>query len=309
MRNINMHYDHLKWLVPTKSPLWAVIFVMVWLCAFGTNKVNAVPLPADLIISTSPSTIPGVSDGLSFDETISMPTTGNGTHTGTITQTIGGASSMTTIGGANGVTITGGTNPLTGTLTDIGDGWEIHSDITGNSSGATSPSYFYDLFFSLQNQSATDNIQVTISLGFDNHVDSSGTNAFAASEIILFDGSNTELFFSDIESDTLNGNRFNSATPTGNFGGVLDDNDIFQQNVVLNPGDLLNFRIFHQIRGGAFTANANYVASLDTLVSFDALNLTNPPPPTPIIAEPSILALLSTGLLGFLFLFRRKIKY
>ncbi|SFK95231.1 PEP-CTERM protein-sorting domain-containing protein [Nitrosomonas aestuarii] len=306
MRNINVHYDHLKWLVQTKSPLWVILLVMAWLCTFGSNQVNAAPLPANLIISTNPSTVSGVSNGLSFDETASVSTTGNGTHTGTITQTIGGTSSMTTIGGANGITITAGTNPLTGSLIDIGDGWEIHSDITGNSSGATSPDYFYDLFFSLQNQSATDNIQVTLSLNFDNHVDSSATDAFAASEIILFDGSNTELFFSDIESDTVSGNRFNSAARTGDFGGALDDNGTFQKNIVLNPGDLLNFHIFHKIRGGAFTSNANYAASLDALVSFDARNLTTPPPPVPI-TEPDILALLSTGLLAVLF--RRKIRF
>lgn len=85
----------------------------------------------------------------------------------------------------------------------------------------------------------------------------------------------------------------------------MDDGGQFLQNVTLNPGDFLDFHLFHEIRGGAFVAGSSYSALLNAVVSFDAINLTNPPPPISI-AEPDMLFLLTSGFLGFLFL--RKIS-
>ena len=257
--------------------------------------VNAAPLPADLQISTSVSTDIAADDFLSFDEDDSSPATGNATHTGSLVQTIGGASSTTTI---NDISITSGSNPLSGTLTDVGDGWEIHSDISGSFSGtsgaATNNGNFYDLFFNIQNLSATDSIQVTISLDYDNHVHSSGPDAFAASEFQLFDGSDTELFFSDLTSDTLFGNAVNGNS-TGAFGGTLDDTGIHQLILTLTPGELLDFHVFHSIEGGAYASGSSYSGSFDAIVSFDATIPTNQ------VAEPGLLALMGFGLLGMLF--------
>lgn len=260
--------------------------------------IAAAPLPADLKIFTSLSTDPNAGDYLSFDEANSSPATGNATHTGSLVQTIGGASTTTTI---NDTTITSGSNPLSGTLTDIGDGWEIHSNIIGSftdiTGAATNTANIYDLFFSLQNLSATDSITVTISLDFDNHVNASGSDAFAASEIQLFDGSGAELFFSDLLSDTIFGNQSNGID-TGTFGGPLNDSELHQLVLILSPGDLLDFHILHFIAGGAFGADSSYSASLGAVVSFDAAIHTNPPNPIP---EPGIFALIGIGLLGILF--------
>lgn len=70
-------------------------------------------------------------------------------------QTIGGIDNSTTI---DDTTIILGINPLSGTVPDTADGWEIHSTVSGSFSGsiAGNPADSYDLFFSLLNQSASD---------------------------------------------------------------------------------------------------------------------------------------------------------
>ncbi len=292
------HSRHLK--KPLKKSFLRIGSGLLAGCFFllAAATVAAAPLPADLKIFTRLSTDPNANNYLSFDATNSSPATGNATHTGSLVQTIGGASTTTTI---NDTTIASGSNPLSGTLTDIGDGWEIHSAITGSFSdtlgSATNNADIYDLFFSLQNLSATDSITVTISLDFNNHVNASGSDAFAASEIQLFDGSANELFFSDLMSDTVGGNLLNGS-PTGTSGGSLDDSDIHQLILTLNPGDLLDFHIQHLIEGGAFVAGSSYSASFDTVVSFDAAIHTTPPHP---LSEPAMPALIGIGLLGILF--------
>lgn len=184
MNNNNYSDCHLHRRI-SKESLGLIFFLLIMLLALGSNKAAAVPLPTDLIISTSLSTNPNAGDHLSFDEDDSNPAIGNAAHTGSLVQTIGGVDSTTTI---NDTTITSGINPLSGALTDIGDGWEIHSAINGSFLGSSAESKdIYDLFFSLKNQSATDSIQVTVTLDFNNHVDSTGGDGFSASEIQLFD--------------------------------------------------------------------------------------------------------------------------
>ena len=294
-------------LFPSVLCLVQIFVACLLVLAYSANVATAALLPPDLKITTRTNALDtnAFANGLSFDEANSDAAIGNATHTGSMVQTIGGTSTTTSV---DNITISSGVNPLEGMLTDIGDGWEIHSNVSGNYAGsnAETPENFYDLFFGLENLSATDSIQVTITLDFDNHVNSSGADAFAASEIILYDGpsiASNELFFSDIESDTVVGNRFNSGNRTGDFGGPLDDAGIFQHVVTLNPGDILDFHIFHLIEGGAFAAGSSYSASLDALISFDATNNTTPPTP---ISEPAILFLISIGLVGFMF--RRRIK-
>ncbi|SEQ94458.1 PEP-CTERM protein-sorting domain-containing protein [Nitrosomonas sp. Nm51] len=293
---------------PFAPRLALVVTACLLVLAYTVSTATAALLPPDLKITTRTNALDtnAFANGLSFDEANSDAAIGNATHTGSMVQTIGGTSATTTI---DDITITSGANPLEGMLTDTNDGWEIHSNVGGSYAGtsAETPENIYDLFFGLENQSAADSIQVTIMLDFDNRVNAGGADAFAASEIILYDGpsiATNELFFSDIESDTVVGNRFNSGNRTGNFGGPLNDTGIFQHVVTLNPGDIFDFHIFHLIEGGAFAAGSSYSASLDALISFDATNNTNPLP-TPV-TEPTILFLISAGVLGFMF--KRKTK-
>ncbi|SEN16473.1 hypothetical protein [Nitrosomonas marina] len=292
----------------SKRHLVLTIAVCLLVFTYCINTATAAPISSDLRISTRTNALNtnAFANGLSFDETNSDATIGNATHSGSLVQTIGGTSVITAI---DDISILSGVNPLEGILTDTNDSWEIHSNVNGSFSGtsAETPENIYDLFFGLENLSATDIMQVTISLDFDNRVNTSGADAFAASEIILYDGpsiATNELFFSDIESDTVFGNRFNSGNRTGDFGGLLNDADIFQHTVTLNPGDIFDFHLFHLIEGSASAAGSSYSASMDATVSFSSANNTSPPP-TPI-SEPTLLLLLSTGLLGFIC--KRRIK-
>lgn len=283
---MNQFYAHGQFrLFPEK--IRSILYILIaLLCGITSSLVTATPLPSDLSISGS----------LEFDEAFSEAIVGDATHIGSITQTIGGTTSTTTI---NDLTVIG-SNPLAGNLTDNGDGWSIQAAIGGsfNSSDAESPNDYYDLLFNLVNLSATDSFLVTVTLAFNNHVDSSGEDAFAESVIEFFDGSNQSLFFSDLFSDTVNGNRRNGPDPSA--GGPLDDSGLFSHNITLNPGDSLNdFRIsVLTLRGGAFVLDSNYSATLDSTITFSARNITDiPPNPTP---EPGILTLLGIGLYGLL---------
>jgi len=265
----------------------SILYILIaLLCGITSSLVTATPLPSDLSISGS----------LEFDEAFSETTVGDATHIGSITRTIGGTTSTTTI---NNLTVTG-SNPLAGNLTDNGDGWSIHAAIGGsfNQVEAENPNDYYDLLFDLMNLSATDSFLVTVTLAFNNHVDSSGEDAFAESVIEFFDGSNQSLFFSDLSSDTVFANRINGIDLVNDFGGPLDDSGLFSHNIILNPGDSLNdFRIsVLTLRGGAFVLDSSYSAFLDSTITFSARNIA-PPNPTP---EPGILALLGIGLFGLL---------
>jgi hypothetical protein len=237
--------------------------------------------------------------------------TGNASQNGTLTRIMGGATTTTTF---NGTTVTG-TNPLTGTLTDTGDGFGIALNASGSNTGATSSigDLFGDYSFVIANSSA-DTFTVNLKLDFNHQVNADGVNGadvFAKSLIRLYDVThNTELVFSGITSDTLNGDtKFvlpdNTTDSASGFGATLTDTGSLILSFILAPGATVNlgdssFEL--NLRGGAF-APGSFSAAVTTLLTVDSVVKQQTPLPT--VPEPEILFLLGFGLALFCFANRR----
>jgi len=253
---------------------------------------QAVPIDSHVMITGT----------VSLDTVNSQPPTGNATQTGTLSRTIGGATTTSTI---NGVTVTGA-NPLGGTLTDIGDGLGILFN-TGGSFPAENPLFGGDYTIDIANTSATDTFKITFKVNFSNTVNASGADAFAQSKLsvqdVTMNPTITELFFTDLISDTVNGNMKNGTT-LGSSGGPLDDIGMTFVDITVAPGATINLQALQNVKGGAFAAGSQYSAGLDTSISVNAvMDLTQPPTPIP---EPGTLALFGTGLVGVMLYLRRR---
>ena len=235
-----------------------------------------------------------------FDSTGS-PTapTGGASQSGTLTRIVGTTTTTTTL---SGTTITGA-DPLAGTLSDIGDGFGIAFNASGSFNGATSEidELFGDYLFAIKNNSLIDTFIVNLKLDFNNQVSASGADAFAQSEISLDNvTSGTEIFFSDLTSDTVNGNQkfvFPDGTTNmaSGFGGALTDIGSLILSFLLAPGAMINlgdgsFEL--NVDGGAFAPGA-FSAAVTTLLTVDSVVKQQTPPTVP---EPETLLLLGIGL-------------
>ncbi|MDO8941047.1 MAG: hypothetical protein Q7U98_17980 [Methylicorpusculum sp.] len=217
-----------------------------------------------------------------------------GPTTGQMTNTIGGTPTTTSLAGS----IATGNNPLTGNLTHIGDSYSF-----GGSGAATDAEFAMgiDSLITITNNS-TSLFEIIFQLDYRNFVTSAGSDAFADSEFsVSRDG--TEIFFTDLVSDTVNGNTIGGNTASG-LGGNLSESGLFQIVLLLNPSQSTTLDSFWTLEGGDFaTGNAEF----DSLFSFNLISVTDkttqPPSPVP---TPSALALISISLFGFGFSRNRK---
>jgi hypothetical protein len=260
-----------------------------------SNTASALAFDSNIAISGSTH--------LHSDGALTEPT--NASQSGTLTSIVTGSTITTTL---NGGTISG-SDPLSGTLSDIGDGFGIGF----NASGASVPSgegnenptalrpLFGELELTIQNNSAIDSFLVSLQVDFSQAVDASGADAFAQTEILLELANNIQEMSSKIVSDTLFGNQEfastdgNTNAAEGTFGGPLSDNNVLTLVYWLDPGDVVNLGSdSHEVTllGNAF--KGSFSASTEVLVTVGSVEKVQEQP----LPEPGTLLLLAIGIIS-----------
>ena len=265
-------------------------FASILFALFMPLVAYGVPFSSDVIINGS----------ITYDSANSF--VAGTTQSGSISSLIGGSSSSSTISG----TTISGSNPLAGTLTDIGDGFGSTFDMSGSQSGAEGALYS-DYAFNINNNSLTDQYRVSFNISFSNFVNADGSDAYADSQLSLQDVTTlAELFFTDLTSDTLFGDKENG-TNLASFGASILDADVIALDLILNPLANIGFGGLNALEGGVFDNVSRFNGSLSSFISVSNVeNLTNTGPPTGVPAPPT-LYLMAIGLLGLLA--RRKKSY
>lgn len=181
-----------------------------------------------------------------------------------------------TLGGSSSNHVYPGTISTGGSLTDINDG----VGFTGTA-GVTDDEFAIgiDTVMSLTNSSASDIYEVAFRLSYSNFVEASGGDAYADSELTL--GSNggfDDVFFSDLFTDTVNGNEV-GGNPVAGFGGPLSESGDFTFDFLLNPSDILDLELSWTLEGGDF-ASGYAGADLSAFLSIDSVVVRTPLPGT-----------------------------
>ena len=186
-----------------------------------------------------------------FDDVFSF-----GPTSGSFSLTSGGITTSETYSGS---TATG--NPLTGSLTQNFDG----TGFSGFASATDSDFLVgFDTVITVFNDEAGQK-EVKLRLDYSNMVNADGDDAFAHSNLFLFDNINPgDIFFSDLKSDTAFGDE-NGGVLTGGSGEMLSESGSMVFSYMLAPLDTLELNMIWTLEGGDFAgglAEADLSANL-----------------------------------------------
>jgi hypothetical protein len=254
------------------------------LFALALGNANAVIIPADIQITGQVTFADGTNG--------SVPAGNNALQTATMKSIIGGVLSTSTV---DDTTVTG-SNPRGGQLTDLLDGIGLNAMLSSNGLGYAD-AFVFDYNFEIVNSSITDDYIVSFAIDYDLSVDSA-TRAYVDNRLILENPAETpaEFFFSDLTSDTEDGNTVNGVG-TGNNGGTESDAGIFTFDITVNAGETKFFTGEIKLDGESFLSNSSMIALNDSFISVTAAQSTsNPPRPPTDVSEPSSVLLLLSGL-------------
>ena len=262
----------------------SMTFLLALVVLPGSQFVNATPIDPNITIS----------GGTTFDNDISSgPSFSFGTTTGGMTNTVGGESTTTTVAGSSAT----GANPLNSTLTHTGDGYSI--DGSGNASANGEEfAMGFDNSFTVTNSSATSTYDVVLKLVYSNWVESSGADAYAVSEFTV-DEDGTEIFFSYLVSDTVNGNE-KGDFPTGSSGGPVSESGTELISITLTAADSIDFDLIWTLEGGNFADGG--AAAFNSSFDLSIESVTDPS----AVPIPGAVVLFGTGLFGLLGLTRKR---
>lgn len=269
----------------TLNPKWKMLKVtaLATLCSLCfLSSVQAAVIPVDINIQATNTFDVGYGAGVS---------------SGDFSLTSGGTTATSTYASA---TVTG-TNPLTNSLVNTNDG------IGFTGSALTTDDVFnvgFDSLVSVTNNAVSDIYDIVFKLVFSNMVNASGTDAYADSEFTLF-ANGSEIFFTDLLSDSVNGNTVGGVT-NGNFGGSESETDTLYFNFALNPSDLLTLDLSWTLEGGDFDGGES-AFEFSQFLSIESVTLRGGQVP-PSVPAPGSLSLFVIALVGLVARNARKNK-
>lgn len=243
-------------------------------------------------------------------------TDGDVTQDGQIRTTLGGVVSSnafsstpgTTDGVDDATTILPAQNPMTGALTDTGDGVGFSTNVdagfpAGVPISGRAYNFVSDVRVDLANNSTNGVFTVTMQVDFNETVDVEGADAFAELEFDL-EVDNQDVFRTELLSDSFFGDEIDGVNQ-GTFGTQLARSGTFFFDVVLNPGDAALVQGFYSWDGAVYDGTASLAdASIDlSIAGVTCVGECTLPSPVPL---PGAVWLLASGLSGLALVGRRR---